>query len=126
MERILPGGDRPGAADSHAIGYADWLFARPAFAKARATAVAGVALLDSIAQGTCGRPFAACSAEERDAAIARLEEVPHPTAQRFFADLVLLTVTGFLCAPRYGGNRGGVGWEAIGFVPHPHTEGAAR
>lgn len=124
MDRVLPAGDRPGAADAHAIGYAEWVCAR--FPRAEAGLVAGAALLDSLARGTWGRPFAACDAGERDAVLARLEDVPHRTAQRFFADLVLLTVAGCLCAPRYGGNRERVGWESIGFSPHPLTEGAPR
>jgi|HubBroStandDraft_1064217.scaffolds.fasta_scaffold530225_2 gluconate 2-dehydrogenase gamma chain len=41
----------------------------------------------------------------------------------FFQLLRDHTICGFLCDPSYGGNRGGVGWQAIGFdnqhVHHP-------
>lgn len=124
MDRVLPPGEGPGAAEAHAIGYVDRTLARPGSARAEAGVEAGVALLDSLAQGMWGRGFAECGPEERDAVLGRLQEVPHPAAQRFFRSLVILTVTGFLCAPRHGGNRGRVGWEFIGFTPHPLTEGA--
>jgi hypothetical protein len=124
MDRILPGARGAGATAADAVSYTDWLFANDAFASAEAKVAAGVSLLDSLARGMWETDFAACGPGERDAVLARLTEVPHRTAQRFFTDLVLLSLTGFLCAPRYGGNAGGIGWKSIGFAPHPNTEGA--
>jgi hypothetical protein len=124
MDRVLPGGKGAGATAANAVSYTDWLFANGAFAGAEAKVAAGVSLLDSLASAMWASDFAACGPAERDAVLARLTEVPHRTAQRFFDDLVLLSLTGFLCAPRYGGNAGGLGWKSIGFVPHPNTEGA--
>ncbi|WP_420125462.1 gluconate 2-dehydrogenase subunit 3 family protein [Longimicrobium sp.] len=123
MDRVLPPEPGPGASDANAIGYVDWLIGTEG--RSGAALGPGLALLDSIAEGTCGRPFAACSPAERDQVLARMQDVPHPTAQRFFRSLVMMTVTGFLCAPRHGGNRGRAGWNAIGFVPHPLTDAEA-
>lgn len=34
----------------------------------------------------------------------------------FFEAMRTLTILGFLASPAYGGNRGGVGWKAVGFT----------
>jgi hypothetical protein len=119
MERIVPSHDGPGAAEAHAIGYVDWAGGEPRFQATLARLSAGADLLDSLATGLCGRPFAACAADERDAVLTRLQTIPHPLAQRFFPLLVRTTLAGFLCPPSQGGNRDGVGWEYIGFDPGP-------
>lgn len=124
MDRILPAGECPGATRANAIAYADWVLARDSAGGAAAAVASGVALLDSLAQGMWGCGFAACPPDQRDAVISRLEGVPHRGAQRFFSTLVMLTLTGFLSPPRYGGNRDRVGWDFIGYTPHPHSEGA--
>ena len=123
MERILPsGGDgSPGAAEAHAVGFADFIVGRAPFAPAAPALETGLALLDTLARATAGADFADCGPGERDAVLLRVRETPHPTVQRFFTVLVRLSVTGFLCHPAYGGNRGGAGWAFIGFAPHPHT-----
>ena len=124
MDRVLPPGEHAGATEANALGYTDWLFAQERYAGSLARVRTGLALLDSLADGMWGRGFAACTPDERDAVLGRLAEVPLASAQRFFNTLVLLTLNGFLCAPRYGGNRDRAGWRAIGYTPHPNTEGA--
>ena len=132
MAQIIPSGDDgPGAAEADAAGYADWAMRQPAFQPALRGFAAGLALLDGVAEGLCGAPFARCEPHQQRAALERLQGTPHPAAQRFFANLVFLSVNGFLCDPRYGGNRGGAGWTSVGFTPHPRTwlpagEGAAE
>jgi gluconate 2-dehydrogenase gamma chain len=121
MERILPGGDGPGATDANALGYVDWLTRQPRFAPAAHTLATGLALLDSMAAATAGAPFAACPPAGQDEVLRRVQMTPHPTVQRFFVMLVRMTLDGFLGAPAYGGNRGGSGWAYIGFDPHPYT-----
>jgi gluconate 2-dehydrogenase gamma chain len=121
MERILPGGDGPGATDAHAVGYADWLVGHPQFASVRAVLSTGLALVETLAVSTAGKPFPECGPREQDEVLRRVQQTPHPTVQRFFVLLVRLTIDGFLGAPRYGGNRNRVGWEYIGFMPHHLT-----
>jgi hypothetical protein len=123
MDRVLPSERGPGAADANTVGFARWTVDfQPTAAEPLA---AGVALLDSLAEGMWRRAFAACSPEERDAVLERLHSTPHPTAQRFFATLVRMTITGFLSSPAYRGNRGEIGWRFVGFDPHPLTHRAA-
>jgi Gluconate 2-dehydrogenase subunit 3 len=53
--------------------------------------------------------FAAASAGEQHDHVAAMVATP------FFRTMRFLTVLGFLTAPKYGGNAGGRGWQAIGF-----------
>jgi gluconate 2-dehydrogenase gamma chain len=124
MDRILPGGSGPGATAANAIAYADWVTRQQEFQPRSHAWRTGLALLDELAVVMWGKSFLACGADEQDAVIQRAQEVPHPTVRRFFATLVEVTLAGFLCPPSYGGNRGRVGWQYIGFRPHPLTTGA--
>lgn len=124
MERILPSGDGPGAREANAIGYVDWYAAQPAFRRVEPRLLFGLNLLDSIAASLYGRPFGDCPPEQQDAVLSRVQDIPHTSAQRFFSLLVWLTLSGFLCPPEYGGNRGRAGWGFIGFDPHPLTTAA--
>jgi hypothetical protein len=58
-----------------------------------------------------GAGFAALTAEQQDAVLLELEAESSP-ALRW---LVVTTMEGFYGDPRHGGNKGGVGWELIGF-----------
>lgn len=113
MERILPAGEGPGASQAGAIDYVDWLVAQRSFQSSLPGLTTGLRLLDTLAGGA----FADRSEAERDVVLGRVQKVPHPTIQRFFVQLVSATLAGFLCDPRYGGNRGRVGWKSIGFEP---------
>lgn len=124
MERILPSGDGPGAREANAIGCMDWLVRQPVYARVEQRLLFGLGLLDSLATSLHGRPFADCAPEQQDAVLRRVQQIPHRTAQRFFSQLVWLTLAGFLCPPEYGGNRGRAGWSFIGFEPHPVTAAA--
>ncbi len=74
-----------------------------------------------------GSDFVACDGARQDAVLRVVQETPHPSVQRFFEVLLRVTLSGYLCAPACGGNRGGVGWRHLGFVPHPFTHtGCAR
>ena len=124
MDRILPSGPSPGAADANAIGYAEWVTRQPRFHRMSQSLTLGLTLLESVARGMWGKSFPACLEDERDAVLETVRRTPHPTVQRFFAMLVNVTLAGFLCAPDYGGNRGGLGWRYIGFKPHRLTRGS--
>jgi gluconate 2-dehydrogenase gamma chain len=112
----------------------------------------GIASLDRLSRELCGDDFARLSEDEQDRVLAALErpvidEVrareeaqavagfapPEPGLQQiaaemdlaFFPLLVLHTRQGFHSDPVYGGNRGRVGWETIGF-PGPSSMAAAH
>lgn len=111
----------------------------------RETYANGIADLDQRSQDRDGRPFVELDAEQQDAVLAELERPGEgaaistaqsvmgyapvePALQQasveislsFFALLALHTRQGFYADPIYGGNRGQVGWQTIGF-PGPSS-----
>jgi gluconate 2-dehydrogenase gamma chain len=72
----------------------------------------GIALLDRLAGGD----FTAAAPEDQDEILAR------PDAAEFTALLFQHTIEGMYADPAYGGNRGRVGWQDIGF-PGAQPEG---
>ncbi len=106
--------------------------------------LAGIAELDRLGHALCGdafarlsetdqdrvltvleRPAAALEAErDTEAAVAYaepgLQQMTSESDLPFFLMLVLHTRQGFYADPIYGGNRGRIGWTAIGF-PGPHS-----
>jgi gluconate 2-dehydrogenase gamma chain len=94
---------------------------------------AGIADLDHRARATFGTDFAALSTTQHDAVLRQLDPDPAtlagdaggeaPPLQQtnaeidldFFPLLCLHTRQGFYADPIYGGNRGRVGWDVIGF-----------
>lgn len=68
----------------------------------------GLAMLQSIAADTFATAFADLTAEQRG-------EVLKQADQKFTDLLTLHVIQGTLCAPEYGGNTGGLGWQLAGF-----------
>jgi len=120
MERVLPSGpDGPGAAEAGAADYAETALRAGVRPAVRQSILDGLDLLASLARDLHGRPFADCAPQEQDALLSRVSEIPHPAPRRFLHSLVHLTIQGFLCDPVQRGNRGGAGWEYVGFPPVP-------
>jgi AraC-like DNA-binding protein len=124
MRRILPSDDGAGATETNAIAYVEWFTKQERFRPMVQCFTMGVALLDSLAVATHGMSFPACDAEKQDAVLNLLRAVPHAAARKFVVMLTNLTLSGFLCAPKYGGNRGIAGWKYLEFEPHPLTVGS--
>lgn len=101
---------------------------------ARSVYIAGVLELDKRADDAHGRPFVGLDEAEQDEILRGLERgttaptinyggPEEPALQQtnaesdldFFGLLVTHTRQGFLADPIYGGNRGQVGWQTIGF-----------
>jgi gluconate 2-dehydrogenase gamma chain len=123
MYRVIPSDGDPGAREANVLGYVDWITRQPSFQPAARHLTNGLRLLREVAEGTYGKPFVQCSAQEQDAVLAKMREIPHPVGRRFLAMLVKMTIAGFLSAPRYGGNRGTVGWRFVGFEPRATSAG---
>jgi gluconate 2-dehydrogenase gamma chain len=71
----------------------------------------GLAGIDQLSMTQFALPFVELSAEQQDTIVAAIRR-----DFRVFYDLLVdHTVEGLLCAPEYGGNRDGVGWELVGF-----------
>lgn len=131
MARILPSteagdGEGPvGAAEAGTIQYFDWMSRQDAFQPYTQTLRSGLALLDSLAVALYGKGFADCDLAAQDGVLRQVQEIAHPGAQRFFSLLMRMTLSGFLCAPMYGGNRNRLGWLLIDYTPDltPVTDG---
>lgn len=93
---------------------------------------AGLAALDAIARTRWQRDFATLDEARQVTLLEELEDgklAPWPATAgaqpALFGSLRFNTLLGFLAAPAHGGNRGGVGWKAVGHVGHLHGAGGA-
>jgi len=99
-ERILPADDTPGALEAQVPRFIDTIMADWEDADVRDAFVAGLATLDRESAARHGRPFAECSAGERDAILTAIDDEVFalPGGQRgthWFARLKSLTVYGY-------------------------------
>lgn len=115
--RILPSDDAVGAAETGVAEYIDKALRREVPAAERALVERGLDLLEASARERLGRSFADGSPDEQDDLLRRLEGLDEPWPRAFLRRLVLLALEGFLCDPRRGGNRNGLGWSFIGVRP---------
>ncbi|RLV49983.1 gluconate 2-dehydrogenase subunit 3 family protein [Nocardioides mangrovicus] len=107
--RLIPGdAASPGA---HEAGVPDFVRGELGghFAAEQDAVVAGLRSLDAAARTAHGVSFVDVSAADQDHLLAAVETAP------FFEMLLQLSIDGFLCDPRHGGNRDGVGWRVVGY-----------
>lgn len=119
--RILPSDDGPGAAEA---GVADYVVS--ALGEERLNGwlpffVHGLGRIEAISGETLGKRFPEAAPAEQDEILRQLQAAPEPHLRHFFGQLVRLCVEGFVGDPRYGGNRGGLGWRYVGY-PHDEME----
>lgn len=114
-ECILPSEESPGAAEARVMVYVRWLAAQPIFERRGDRWRRGLDLLQSLAQSLYGKGFESCTLAERDEVLQKLGKIPHPATQRFLDGLLSLTLGGYLCDPKYGGNHERAGWKAVGY-----------
>ena len=115
--RMVPSDDGPGAAEANVMGHIRWRLEHPAYGPPRKRLASGLDLLASQCRKKHGKAFPECTAREQDEVLADLKKVRHVVVWQFLADVLSWTLAGYLCDPKYGGNRGEVGWEYIGFRP---------
>lgn len=115
--RILPSDDGPGAAEADAIAYLSRAVAEFRREAGRRLAE-GAREIDRIARAGWGLPFTRLDPPAQDQVLTRV------STRRFFHDLHVLTVEGFLGDPVHGGNRGEAGWRYIGYVPDEPRPGS--
>ena len=102
--RILPTTDTPGAREAGAVWFIDALAAGP-IAPMLPGLREGAAALDQASGGS----FAALSESAQDAQLRAIENTG------FFESMHMLTMAGTFTMSSYGGNRGEVGWDILGF-----------
>jgi gluconate 2-dehydrogenase gamma chain len=110
--RLLPSEDGPGAAETRVVDYIELALQDRWHADFVPLLRRGLDFLQHLAGQ--GRSFAACSPEEQDEILCQVQKFPNNEARKFFETLIDLTLEGFLCDPRHGGNRAGLGWKYIG------------
>jgi len=118
-ERILPRDQDPGAIDLGVPVFIDRAVAAPELAGHRDLIVSLLPLLDRHArQRFGGRPFAEAAPDQQDSLLASWQH-GRGGDRRFFETVLGLTLEGAFGDPRHGGNRGGRGFDLIGFTPGP-------
>lgn len=117
--RLIPGtADNPGAREAAAVVFIDRTLAGYA-QHLQVFYRHGIAALDELSVERYGAPFRHLDDASQDAVLQEIEgsrelEQPGRMAQ-FFAVVHEHTLEGTFCDPKYGGNRGAVGWKMIGF-----------
>jgi gluconate 2-dehydrogenase gamma chain len=123
-ERILPRDDDPGATDLGCADYIDRALSLPDVKELWGRPIlGGLPILDRQAHTRHGHPFADCSAEQQDALLLGWQKSSHSGESAFFEVLHTLTLEGAFGDPTYGGNRKGLGFLMVGFVPPPPMPG---
>lgn len=116
VERICPRDEEPGAIDLGVPEYIDRALVTPTLSHVRDEFVRGIGVLTRRAQEKHGKPFTALAPEAQDALLKALNDAPRGTGdEHFWTLLIALTMEGLFGDPVHGGNRGGRGWELIGF-----------
>jgi gluconate 2-dehydrogenase gamma chain len=106
--RIIPTDDTPGATEAGVIYFLDTIFAEARRASQLASLREGLgALRGQLTTG--GRPIHELTEAQQDQLLRDNEQTP------FFATMRYLTIAGTFSLPRYGGNRGKVGYQLIGY-----------
>ncbi|MCP8938563.1 GMC oxidoreductase [Alsobacter sp. SYSU M60028] len=109
VDRIVPGGETPGAREA---GTAAYVRARLAADPSAADTVArGAAALDETARWRFGVAFAALDPARQDEMLAAEARAP------WFAALAEWTTEGFYADEGSGGNAGNHSWTALGYDP---------
>lgn len=107
--RILPTTETQGAREAGAIWFIDAILAND-LAEALPLLRAGASGLDDGAPGS----FAERTPAQQDAQLRSVED------SEFFDLMHFLTLAGTFTQADYGGNRGGLGWDLLGFDRRHH------
>ena len=116
VERICPRDEEPGAIDLGVPEYIDQALSTPTLSHVRDEFVRGTQALMRRAQSQHRRPFAALGPTEQDALLTQFKDSPRGTGEgHYWTVLIGLTMEGLFGDPVHGGNKGGRGWEMIGY-----------
>jgi gluconate 2-dehydrogenase gamma chain len=116
VERICPRDEEPGAIDLGVPEYIDRALSTPTLSHVRDEFVRGTEALMRRAQARHRKVFAALGPAEQDALLTEFKDAPGGSGeQHYWTVLIGLTMEGLFGDPAHGGNRGGRGWELIGY-----------
>ena len=108
--QIIPSDDTPGAREAGVTFFIDRALGS-FFAHMRESFMSGLAGFQQSCRAAHpeAASFAALPAARQIEFLTKVERSP------FFEQARLLTLCGMFSLPKYGGNRGGVGWQLLGF-----------
>jgi gluconate 2-dehydrogenase gamma chain len=128
--RLLPSDDTgPGALEAGVPDYIDCMLASTPIERQKQDFLAGLASFDRQAKANFGGAYPDLREEFQDEMLKRFQFSRFTGEQKFFNELLVLTLEGFLGDPRYGGNRDKVGWKFTGFeppMPHSNAHGCSH
>lgn len=107
--QIVPTDDTPGAREAGVVWFLDRSLRTWAAPGANAFREGLHAFQAKFAAAHDGRAFATASDDEQIAFLKSVER------EEFFGTARFVTLLGMFSDPSYGGNRGGVGWQLLGF-----------
>jgi hypothetical protein len=110
---IIPHGVCGGAREANAAGYVRWLVDQPVMACKLVKLQRAIEVVNTWAYQACGKEFAYCEPEEQRSLLAAIGSSQTPSNRSAMETLVDTVLTGFLCDPKYGGNRNATGWEHV-------------
>lgn len=127
--RLLPSDDGPGAAEAGCVNFIDKALAREDVA-AKPLYVSGIAALGRACRSAFDKPFEELDAKIQDEVLTKLQDGKFSAwpagsvgQSEFFEAVRTHTIIGYLCDPRYGGNRDYVGWKRLGYPGGRHSLG---
>ena len=116
VERICPRDEEPGAIDLGVPEYIDRALSTPTLAHVRDDFVRGTEALMRRAQNRHQKQFAVLAPGDQDQLLTEFKDSPGGSGeQHYWTMLIGLTMEGLFGDPAHGGNKGGRGWELIGF-----------
>jgi len=116
VERICPRDDEPGAIDLGVPEYLDRALATPTLSHVRDDFVRGTEVLMRRAQNRHHKPFPQLAPAEQDALLTEFKNAAAGTGEaHYWTVLIGLTMEGLFGDPVHGGNRGGRGWQLLGY-----------
>ena len=105
--RLIPTTDTPGATEAGVIHFYD-----RAWGEELAGSLDAMRAFLEVLNETAGARFASLGAAEQDTILRA-----HESDQRF-ESLRVITIFGFFAMEKYGGNKGHVSWDLVGFGQH--------
>ncbi|MDP2344984.1 MAG: gluconate 2-dehydrogenase subunit 3 family protein [Deltaproteobacteria bacterium] len=127
-ERLLPTDDLgPGAKEADVAAFLGRVFEDQRLASVHPLLKRGAAFLMKAARLEGEKAFVDLDDVAKDDLLRRLgDNLMRPDGfhgPTFVRVMLALTLEGFLGDPRHGGNKGGLGWQVVGFSPESRAQG---
>lgn len=115
-QQILPADEDPGAIELGVPDYVDWALSIDDIPGSRDAVREGLQELDAQARKSHRTTLADAAPEVQQELLASWQRSGDEKRVRFVRLMIELTMEGAFGHPMYGGNKGGAGWDLIGFA----------